>query len=448
MREFRMGLAAAAVAMLGLCVAARTAGAQPMVVSPLTSRVALNTSVPPTTAQCQNGFGISCYSPAQLQAAYDLQPLYARGQTGAGRTIAIVDSFGSPTITQDLAKFDADFGLPAPPSLKIIQPAGQIPPFDPANADMVSWAEETSLDVEYAHAIAPGANILLVETPVAETEGEAGFSEILRAENYVIDHRMADVITQSFGATEDTFKSVNSLLSLRSAFTNAALHGVTVLGSSGDNGSTDYKLDQKTLYDHQVNSWPSSDPLVTSVGGTQLHLDAGGNRLAPDNVWNDSAVGLNGAGGGGPSHVFARPPFQLATQTGSPAARSTPDISMSAAVDGGALVYITAPGSAPGYHVIGGTSEASPLFSGIVAIAAQIAGHPLGDLNPRLYALGAQGDSAGIVDITRGDNTFTLLNDGKPVMTVPGYAAGPGYDMASGLGTIDAPRFTNALANG
>ena len=93
-------------------------------------------------------------------------------------------------------------------------------------------------------------------------------------------------------------------------------------------------------------------------------------------------------------------------------------------------------------------SEASPLFSGIVAIAAQIAGHPLGDLNPRLYALGAVGDRAGIVDITSGDNTFTRLANGKPVFTVPGYAAGPGYDMASGLGTIDAQRFTHALANG
>jgi subtilase family serine protease len=259
---------------------------------------------------------------------------------------------------------------------------------------------------------------------------------------------MADVISQSFGATEDTFKSAASLLTLRSAFANAALHGVTVLGSSGDHGSTDSKLDQQTLYDHQVNSWPSSDPLVTSVGGTQLHLDADGNRLAPDNVWNDNAVGLDGAGGGGPSHVFARPPFQLATRTGAGSARATPDISMSAAQDGGALVYLTAPGVDPGYHIIGGTSEASPLFAGIVAIAAQIAGHPLGNLNPRLYALAALGDSAGIVDVTRGDNTFTLVQGGKPLFTVPGYAAGPGYDMASGLGTIDAPRFTHALASG
>ena len=444
----RKRFATAAVATLGLGVATGTAGAEPMVVSPLTTHVALDTGAPPTTAYCQSRFGVSCYSPAQLQAAYNLKPLYARGQTGAGRTIAIVDSFGSPTIADDLAKFDADFGLPAPPTLKIIQPVGQVPPFDPSNADMVGWALETSLDVEYAHAIAPGANILLVETPVAETEGETGFPEIIRAENYVIDHHMADVITQSFGATEDTFKSAASLQSLRSAFANAALHGVTVLASSGDNGATDYQLDQQTLYDHQVNSWPSSDPLVTSVGGTQLHLDADGNRLAPDNVWNDTALGPDGAGGGGPSHVFARPPFQLATRTGAGDARATPDISMSAAQDGGALVYLSAPGARPGYHVVGGTSEASPLFSGVVAIAAQIAGHPLGDLNPRLYALGALGDRAGIVDVTRGDNTFTRVAHGEPVFTVPGYAAGPGYDMASGLGTIDAQRFTHALANG
>jgi subtilase family serine protease len=437
-------VAAAAVAIVLFALAA-TAGAHP-VSGRIIPHAFVRAQAPPTTADCQTAIGISCYGPTQLQTAYDLKPLYAKGLTGRGRTVVIVDSFGSPTIAQDLHQFDSDFGLPDPPSLKVIQPAGAVPPFDGNNDDMTGWAFETTLDVEYAHAIAPGANILLVETPVAETEGVTGFPEIVKAENFVINHNLGDVITQSFGATEETFPNRGAIFGLRSAFQNAALHGVTVLGASGDNGSTDFKLNLVDLYDHQVNSWPSSDPLVTSVGGTQLHLDAAGNRLAPDNVWNDIPVGIDAAGGGGPSHVFPRPLFQLATRTGSGFARATPDISMSAAVDGGVLVYLGFPGLDPGYYIVGGTSEASPLFSGIVAIADQIAGHRLGLINPRLYALGTRA-SKGIVDVTIGDNTFTLLDDnGDPVFTVPGFKAGPGYDMASGLGTVDALRFTHALA--
>ena len=165
--------------------------------------------------------GISCYGPTQLQTAYDLKPLYAKGLNGKGKTIVIVDSFGSPTIADDVHQFDSDFGLPDPPSLKVIQPAGPVPPFDATNDDMTGWAFETTLDVEYAHAIAPGANILLVETPVSETEGVTGFPEIVKAENYVIDHNLGDVITQSFGATEETFPNKAAIFGLRSAFKNA-----------------------------------------------------------------------------------------------------------------------------------------------------------------------------------------------------------------------------------
>jgi subtilase family serine protease len=402
---------------------------------------------PPTTAQCQASLGISCYSPNQIEHAYNLDSLYGRGDQGQGRTIAVVDSFGSPTIRADLAQFDSDFGLPAPPSLDIIHPAGAPPAFDPTNDDMVGWAEETTLDVEYAHAVAPKAKILLVETPVSETEGVQGFPEIVKAENYVIDHHLADVISQSFGATEETFPGPASIYALRSANYNALRHRVTMLGSSGDLGSTDYELNLTDIYPYQVNSWPSSDPLVTSVGGTQLHLDADGNRLAPDNVWNDIPIGIDAAGGGGPSHVFRRPFYQYLVHTGSDGHRATPDISMSAAVDGGVLVYMSFGGVRAGYHIFGGTSESSPLFSGVVAIADQIAGHRLGLLNPRLYLNSRRGGS-GIVDVTKGDNTFTLLDDsGNPVFTVPGYQAVPGYDMASGLGTVDAYRFAHALAD-
>jgi subtilase family serine protease len=105
----------------------------------------------------------------------------------------------------------------------------------------------------------------------------------------VINRNLGDVISQSFGATENTFPDRQSILNLRSAFVNALFHRVTVLGSSGDEGSTDLLADTSCCYSAQVNSWPSSDPLVTSIGGTQLHLNEQGDRTAPDNVWNDAS---------------------------------------------------------------------------------------------------------------------------------------------------------------
>ena len=188
---------------------------------------------------------------------------------------------------------------------------GNVPPFDPTNETQVGWAEETTLDVEYAHSIAPRAKIVLAETPVAETEGVTGLPEMMNAERALINAGVGDVISQSFGATENTFPgfsqgNFSSLLNLRYAFKDALAHHVTVLAASGDNGATDAESDGSTLYPYRVNSWPSSDPLVSSIGGSQLTLDNAGNRLSPDTVWNDGY----GAGGGGESAVFSRPLFQ------------------------------------------------------------------------------------------------------------------------------------------
>lgn len=394
---------------------------------------------PPDTAFCLANLGISCYEPKQYRAAYNLAPLYAQGWTGAGRTIVIVDSFGSPTIREDLKFFDAHYGLPDP-QLNIITPEGPIPPFSTTafNGDMPGWAVETTLDVEISHVIAPGARILLVETPTDETEGVQGFPEMMAAENFVINHNMGDVISQSFGATENTFPDfatgARSLLNMRSAFKNAQRHNVTVLGASGDLGATDLESDVATPYPFQVNSWPSSDPLVTSIGGTQMHLDANGNRISPDVTWNDG----RGASGGGPSHVFSRPSFQNGVRDVVGKSRGTPDISMSAAVDGGAILYYTTPHSIRGpWHIVGGTSEASPIFAGVIAIADQMAGERLGDINSRLYKLGRDSAENGIVDITVGNNSFA---------GVTGFDATRGYDMATGWGTVDGNKFVRALA--
>jgi subtilase family serine protease len=420
------------------------------------SWLASATVQPPTQAQCVAMFGVPCYRPAQLQRAYNEGPLFAHGITGRGQTIVIVDSFGSPTIKSDLATFDKQFGLPAPPSFRIIQPAGAVPPYDPST--MAGWAVETTLDVEWSHSIAPGASILLVETPVAETEGTAGFPQIVKAENYVIDHHLGEVITQSFAATEQTFPTPQSLFKLRSAYINAYFHHVTVLAASGDTGSTSYSNAAGTLYyTHRAVNWPASDPLVTGVGGTELQLNAAGQRTAPDRAWNDTynttvnqfIEGNNGpnplATGGGQSVIFPRPWYQNGVQGVVGNRRGVPDISMSAACSGPVLNYWSFPGGGPaGWYEVCGTSEASPEFAGIVALADQVAGHSLGLINPALYFLSAV-HAPGLVDITRGNNTVSFTQNGKSY-TVPGFSARPGYDLVSGVGTVNAALFVPELA--
>ena len=410
---------------------------------------------PPTTADCEKLYKVACYQPNQVQRAYGLPSLYARGVTGRGRTIVIVDSFGSPTIRHDLAVFDQAFGLPAPPKLTIIQPAGHVPAYNPNNSDMVGWAGETTLDVEYAHTIAPGASILLVETPVSETEGVHGFPQIVTAEEYVIRHHLGDVISQSFSATEQTFPGRAAVQALRGAYQLAARNHVTVLAASGDSGAADVKLDERTYYPFPVTSWPDSDPLVTAVGGTQLHFAANGKPAAPT-VWNDTynraanefATGNAGpnplAGGGGRSVLFGRPGYQNGVKGAVGSHRGVPDISMSAACDGSVDTYGTYGGAPPGWSPSCGTSEATPLFAGIVALAAQVAGHPLGPVNPALYRLAAA-HARGVVDVTKGDNTVSFTQGGKR-HRVPGFTAVPGYDLASGVGTVNAAYFVRELA--
>ena len=445
----------------GFCTAAATAAASATAVvgvqpASIRSQLASQTQ-PPTEADCVASFTVPCYDPPQIQTAYNEQPLFSHGITGKGETIVIVDSFGSPTIQSDLATFDTQFGLPAPPSFKIIQPAGAVPPYDPTNSAMTGWAGETTLDVEWSHTIAPGANILLVETPVAETEGVAGFPQIVEAENYVINHHLGQVISQSLDATEQTFPSAASIQHLRSAYVNALAHHVTVLAASGDTGASNYSNVAGTLlYTHPVVGWPASDPLVTGVGGTQLSLNASGQRTAPDQVWNDTyntslqEVFFGDAGpnplatGGGKSSVFSRPWYQNGVANVVGRSRGVPDVAMSGACSGLVDTYQSFGGEAAGWYVDCGTSEASPLFAGIVALTDQVAGHSVGFINPALYALSAE-RAPGLVDVTHGNNTVGFTQNGT-LYTVQGYSAGRGYDLASGVGTVNAALFVPELA--
>ncbi len=305
---------------------------------------------PSTTAECEQSIQIACYNPAQLQRAYHLPALYSRGITGKGATIVVIDPYGSPTIGSDLRTFNRAEGVPSPPSLRIIRPAGKVPAFSQNNANMVGWASETTLDVEYAHTIAPGAKILLVETPGGGRTGTVSMDQIVTAEKYVIRHHLGSVISQSFVATEQAISSA-AIRSLRGVYQAASAGHVTVLAGSGDSGATGFGSNQQSYYTHPVTAWPASDPLVTAVGGTRLDLDASGNRNSADTVWNDTysrtanqlVNGDNGpnplAGGGGKSVVFGRPSYQNGVRGVVGSHRGVPDISMSAACTGTVNVY-------------------------------------------------------------------------------------------------------------
>lgn len=390
-----------------------------------------SSSQPPTTRYCRKNYHTSCYSPAQFAVAYNTKPLYAQGVDGRGVTIAVIDPIGSPTIAHDLQVFDQTYRLPDP-DLRILQPEGK-PPWDPNNPYDTGWAFETSLDVEYVHAMAPRAKILLVEGTVEEEQSTSGFPEMAAAEQYVADHHLASVMNLSQGATEDTFPNERALLEQRYGFEAAARAGISMFASSGDWYTTNLTTDLVDYWNRRTVNWPSSDPLITAVGGTAVNLNLDGARVGPDVGWNPS--------GGGVSRYFSRPSYEHGVRSVVGDRRGLPDISMDASGSSGAIVFSSIGGS-PRWSVVGGTSLSAPLMSGIVGLAVQEAGHNVGNINEFLYGTAARNPAAaGLMDITVGNNS-------NPSNGVTGYSAGPGYDLVSGWGTIgDAARFVPALAH-
>jgi subtilase family serine protease len=195
---------------------------------------------------------------------------------------------------------------------------------------------------------------------------------------------------------------------------------------------------------------------VTAVGGTRLNLEANGNHNSADTVWNDTysrtanqlVNGNNGpnplAGGGGKSVIFGRPSYQSGVRGVVGSHRGVPDISMSAACTGAVNVFQGFGGQPPGWYALCGTSEAAPLFAGIVALADQVAGHPLGLINPALYKLASE-HAPGLVRVLSGNNTVSFRQRGRSY-TVRGFGARAGYNLATGLGTVNARSFVTELA--
>jgi subtilase family serine protease len=374
-----------------------------------------------------------------MRTAYGITSLINAGFTGKGQTIVIIDSFGSPTIAADLHTFDVGYGLPDPPSFQVLSPLGTVP-FNPKNSDMVNWAEETSLDVEWAHALAPGANIVLMTSPVSETEGVQGMPEFLALEQYALNHHLGKIISQSWGATENTlFSSAGQQVfaNFERFYQSAASQHVTVFAAAGDGGSSNVDANGKT-YSFPTVLFPASSPWVTAVGGTSLRASTSGNYQS-ETVWNDS----DGAGGGGVSQVFKEPGYQKLNLPSSVQSvlnghRGIPDIAYNADPSTGVPIYVGfLPQHKNGYYIFGGTSAGAPQWAGIIADANQLAGHPLGFLNTALYQLGnSNAAHSSFHDVTAGNNGLNR---------VPGYKATSGWDLASGWGSPQAATFVSNL---
>lgn len=378
----------------------------------------------PTTLRSVPG----CFTPHQLRVAYGVESLIERGFTGKGQTIVDIVSFGSPTLQQDMDVFDQEFGLP-PIKIQVISPLdATVKEYDP-NGDKGGWAGETELDVQIIHALAPDAGIVVLTSPVAETEGTVGLPEFRQLVQYAIDHRLGNIISQSWGASEVTLKDAAGQAEIQkwdALFKKATTQqGITFFASSGDNGATDYvDLQATRLSPTATTSFATDDPWVTSVGGTTIRRNG---TSTSETAWPDS--------GGGFSTFFPMPDYQKAlpasVQSQFKNRRGVPDVSAAADPETGLAFYFQGE-----WTLTGGTSASAPLWAGLMAIANQMAGRSLGFINPGLYKLaGSSTYAQDFRDITVGDNSQNTRG-----VNVQGYPAVSGWDAVTGLGSPNAEK--------
>lgn len=377
---------------------------------------------PPSDAECRQKYKFSCYSPQEMYNAYGLNPLIQQGYNGKGQTIIVVVPFGSPTIQQDLLSFDQGYVLAPPPSFKLVTPFGT-KPYNPKNANRVNWATETTLDVEWSHALAPGANIVLVTTP------SANLSQLLQAEQYALANHLGQIISQSWAVTENTLfnpSGIHLMKSFDAFYQQAAADNVTVFSATGDTGAANPDNNGK-YYPFATVNFPASDPNLTAVGGTVLTASVLG-KFQYETGWTRS--------GGGVSQYWPEPTWQRqlnpTVQNILKNHRGLPDVSYNADQNKPIVIYQSFPPQKAGYYTISGASEGPPQWSGIIADGNQYAGHPLGFLNQYLYELGVNGQTV-YHDSTVGNNTYHH---------VTGYSCMPGWDPVTGWGS---PQSTNLI---
>ncbi|MEU4671046.1 S53 family peptidase [Amycolatopsis sp. NPDC023774] len=407
------------------------------------------------------------YKPAQLRSAYGLDQAAKLGADGRGTTIAIVDAFASPTIYADASEY-AKRNDPAHPLTKA-QFSQHVFPANPADegpdqCDASGWYGEETLDVEAAHGLAPGANILYVGGSDCED------LSLDTALNYVIAGHKADIVSNSYGDTGEDLPT-DEIKAFNQIAVQAALEGIGVYFSSGDNGDEVARLGTPSP------DFAASSPWVTAVGGTSLAVDASGKRTF-ETGWETGKSTLtagtytpsfpgafNGGAGGGTSRVFAQPAYQkgvvpdaLSTknQRGKAKGRVVPDISAVADPNTGMLVGQTQTfpdGVYYDQYRIGGTSLASPVFAGVMAVADSLDHFHHGFINPALYQLTSRTgtiydvkhvdaavervDFANSVDATDGLLTSARTLD-YPNLTIH---TTKGYDDVTGLGSPNGLAF-------
>ena len=369
-------------------------------------------------------------SPADFATIYDVAPLYQQTITGAGQSVAIV---GRTNINMtDVRLFRSSYGLPANDPQIIV---------NGANPGIVSTNEEVEadLDVEWSGAVARNAAIKFVVS--ASTNSSDG--TYLSAQ-YIVNHNLAPVVSMSFGLCEAALGSSGNAF-INSLWQQAAAQGITVFVSSGDSGAAgcDSSSAASASRGRGVNGLCST-PYSVCVGGTQFNdtanpslywssSNASGTQASAlsyisENVWNESGHSGLWASGGGASASYSKPAWQTGSGVPVDGRRDVPDVSLTAAGHDGYLVFIN--GS---LMVVSGTSAASPALAGLMALVVQGAGTRQGNANPAFYALANKqrsfGGAAVYHDITSGNNSV-------PGMT--GFTAAAGYDLATGLGSVDA----------
>jgi subtilase family protein len=359
---------------------------------------------------------------------YGVNGLWQQGIDGAGVTVAYIVTNPDPNLATSMATYDTEMDLPPANITQMTLPA----PTNPSATCQIECSTgEDRLDAEAIHSMAPYANILFVSPPVPETIGMQGWPQVAQAIEMIADEHLADVITVSLGdgegdfvndPTNPTASQSAAIHSLDPAFLDAAAHNVPVSFASGDCGPTDPTVlndtGQCTPAIGVTAGHPADNPWVTAVGGTipNAGLATTAGRTAPDALW--TAPNSNSdAESAGISTIYPKPWWQR-------------DIPALAGVTGRAFPDITMDSD-------DGTSQASPTWAGIMALATQLRGRDLGTVNPALAELGPHGTADGIIDVPAGYSDTAY--------GVTGYSTGPGYDIASGWGTIYAPAFVPAL---
>ncbi|HEY5630203.1 MAG TPA: S53 family peptidase, partial [Candidatus Limnocylindrales bacterium] len=402
------------------------------------------------------------YTPPQLRGAYGAT---ASGLTGAGVTVAIIDAYASSTIASDLktyiSKNDPANTLAAGQFTQVVAP-GTYHRAQNNRQDPAGWAGEETLDLEAVHAMAPAAKLVYVGAP-------NNYQDLDAALNHVVDRHLASIVTNSYGFGGEALPT-GYIKPYNDTFIQAAAEGITVLFSSGDNG--DETGGNPANAASATPDWPASSPWVTAVGGTSVGIDQNnaialetgwetGTSTLKTGVWTPPAPGsyLYGAGGG-TSRLFTQPSWQagvvptsIATASGARAKpmRSVPDVAAVADPNTGMLIgetQVFPNGTYYDQYRIGGTSLASPLFAGMMALAEQHAGHALGFSNPRLYAAAGGAAFNDVVHVA--DAGVVRVNYINSIDASAGYRyifrsfdfttgltihTAPGYDQVTGLGT-------------